>query len=59
MSEITLDPNLPTPIGVLYKEEKPTYNQMMMDQINQATKDKGEGDINKLLNMGHTWEVSK
>ena len=25
LSEITLDPNLPTPIGVLYKEDKPTY----------------------------------
>ena len=59
LSEITLDPKLPTPIGVLYKEEKPTYDDMMVAQIDQAIKEKGEGDLNKLLNMGQTWEVSK
>ena len=28
-------------------------------QIDQAIKEKGQGDLNKLLNMGQTWEVSK
>ena len=59
LSEITLDPKLPTPIGVLYKEDKPTYDEMMKDQINEAIKSKGQGDLNELLNMGHTWEVSE
>ena len=59
LSEITLDPKLPTPIGVLYKEDKPTYDEMMKDQIKEATKSKGQGDLNELLNMGHTWEVSE
>jgi len=59
LSEITLDPNFPTPIGVLYKEEKPTYDDMMIAQIDQAIKEKGKGDLDKLLNMGQTWEVSE
>ena len=59
LSEITLDPKLPTPIGVLYKEDKPTYDDMMISQIEQAIEEKGKGDINKLLNMGQTWEVSE
>ena len=57
LSEITLDPKLPTPIGVLYKENKPTYNEMMLDQISEAIKSKGQGDVNDLLNTGHTWKV--
>ena len=57
LSEITLDPKLPTPIGVLYKEDKPTYNEMMSDQISEAIKSKGQGDLNDLLNSGHTWKV--
>ena len=57
LSEITLDPNLPTPIGVLYKEDKPTYDDMMINQIDQAIKSKGQGDLKELLNTGHTWKV--
>ena len=59
LSEITLDPNLPTPIGILYKEDKPTYDEMVNDQVTQAIKDKGEGDLDALLHMGQTWEVSE
>ena len=59
LSEITLDPNLPTPIGILYKEDKPTYDEMVNDQVAQAIKDKGEGDLDALLHMGQTWEVSE
>ena len=58
LSEITLDPSLPTPIGVLYKEDKPTYNEMMIAQIDEAIRDKGEGDLKRILHSGHTWEVS-
>ena len=44
---------------MLYKEDKPTYDDMMVSQLDQAIKEKGRGDINKLLNMGQTWEVSE
>ena len=58
LSEITLDPNLPTPIGVLYKEDKLTYDDMMVAQIESAIKSKGKGDLKDLLTAGHTWKVS-
>ncbi len=58
LSEITLDPNLPTPIGVLYKEDKPTYDDMMMEQMESALESKGKGNLKDLLHTGHTWKVS-
>ena len=58
LSEITLIPELPTPVGVLYKEDKPTYDAMMAAQINQAIEENGKGDLDKLLNSGQTWKVS-
>ena len=58
LSETTLDPDLPTPIGVLYREEKPSYDDMMVEQIESAVKTKGKGDLKDLLYAGHTWEVS-
>ena len=58
LSEITLIPELPTPVGVLYKEDKPTYDAMMVAQIDQAIEENGKGDLDKLLNSGQTWKVS-
>ena len=36
LSEMTYDPNLPTPIGIIYQEEKETYNSLMEKQISEA-----------------------
>ena len=36
LSELTYDKNFPTPIGVLYREEKPTYETMLHNQLSQA-----------------------
>ena len=58
LSEITLIPELPTPVGVLYKEDKLTYDEMMVAQINQAIEQKGKGNLDELLNSGQTWKVS-
>ena len=45
-------------LGNRFKEDKPTYNDMMIAQIDEAIKTKGEGDLKSLLYSGHTWEVS-
>ena len=58
LSEMTLNPDMPTPIGVLYKEDKATYDSMMTDQINAAKKARGDDNIEDILNSGHTWKVS-
>ena len=36
ISNWTSNPDLPEPIGVIYSIDKPTYNQDMVDQINQV-----------------------
>ena len=57
ISEMTYDEKLPVPFGVFYKEDKTTYEDMMVQQINDAIKSKGKGDIQSLINGIETWEV--
>ena len=55
---MTMDSNLPTPLGVLYKEEKPTYEDMMVDQINLAKEKVSKFDLQEIISGSNTWEVS-
>ena len=57
LSEMTYDSNLPTPIGIIYQEEKETYNSLMEKQIAEAKSKNPETSIDKLLHSGNTWEV--
>ena len=58
ISNWTSTPDLPEPIGVIYSIDKPTYNQDMVDQIEDAKKKKGVGKVQDLLNAGDTWKVN-
>ena len=49
--------NLPLPFGVLYAESRPTYEVSMSEQIEQAIREKGKGDLNDLLRGENTWVV--
>ena len=57
LSEITYIPELPVPIGILYKENKPTYEQMMTEQIQEAIDLRGKGDLEKLITGTNSWTV--
>ena len=57
LSELTYDKNFPTPLGVIYREEKPTYENMLYNQLDKAMEAQGKGDLDKLFNDSHTWEV--
>ena len=57
LSEMTYDSNLPTPIGIIFQEEKETYNSLMEKQILEAKSKNPETSIDKLLHAGNTWEV--
>ena len=57
ISEMTYSENLPVPIGVFYKEEKPTYEDMMVEQIEAAIESKGTPDLQSLMNGLEIWEV--
>ena len=57
ISEMTYDEELPVPFGVFYKKDKLTYEDMMIDQIKDSIKLKGEPDLQALINGQETWEV--
>jgi 2-oxoglutarate ferredoxin oxidoreductase subunit beta len=57
ISEMTYDKDLPVPFGVFYKEQKMTYEDMMVEQINESIKRKGKPDLQSLVNGPETWEV--
>jgi len=49
-------PSFPVPVGVLHVEDKPTYEAMAHQQIADARAKLGEGQMEKLLLSGMTWE---
>ena len=57
LSEITYIPELPVPLGILFQEDKPTYEDMMNEQIQQAIDLNGKGDIEKLIIGNNSWKV--
>ena len=50
-------PELPVAMGVLRAVERPTYDELMEQQIQDATAQDGAGDLEALLNQGDTWVV--
>ncbi|MEA2672810.1 MAG: 2-oxoglutarate/2-oxoacid ferredoxin oxidoreductase subunit beta [Chloroflexota bacterium] len=50
-------PEFPVPVGVIRRVSRPTHDQMLTDQLAQATATRGQGDLRKLLNSGETWTV--
>jgi len=51
-------PDFPTPVGVFRAVKRPTYEQMMTEQVAAAKERMGEGDLDNLLKRGDTWTVS-
>ena len=49
--------DLPRPFGVFYREERPTYEDLLHNQIRAVTEKKGAGDLDALLRSGNTWEI--
>jgi len=50
-------PEMPEPFGVFRAIEKPTYNEMMDKQVEDAIAQKGEGTLEKLIYGADTWKV--
>lgn len=48
---------MPHPIGIFRSVQHQCYEDMMTDQIAQVKQQKGEGDLNAILNAGDTWVV--
>ncbi len=59
LSELTHKDGFPTPIGIIYRENKPTYEDLLYDQMDKAVNSQGEGDLDTLFRNGHTWKVQR
>ena len=50
-------PALPLPFGVLRALDRPTYTELLLDQIAVTTQQRGAGDLAALFSAGDTWVV--
>ena len=50
-------PEFPTPVGILRSVEHPVFDASMKQQVDEIIARKGVGDLDALLNSGHTWTV--
>ena len=46
-----------TPIGVFRQVERPSYDELMRDQLDEAVAQQGPGDLTALLGSGDTWRL--
>jgi 2-oxoglutarate ferredoxin oxidoreductase subunit beta len=50
-------PEFPVPMGVFRSIERPTYENLMTEQVERAVASKGAGSLEKLLHSGETWVI--
>jgi 2-oxoglutarate ferredoxin oxidoreductase subunit beta len=50
-------PGFPQPVGIFRAIERPTYEDMMTEQVDAAIAKSGPGNLEKLINSGDTWVV--
>lgn len=50
--------HLPRPFGVFYSIEKPVYEEIMLQQIEDVTKKKGKPSLDEILSGDKTWEIA-
>ena len=51
-------PEMPVPFGVFRCIEKPTYDEMMTEQVKLATDKKGQGKLQDILYTEDVWKVT-
>jgi 2-oxoglutarate ferredoxin oxidoreductase subunit beta len=51
-------PDFPVPVGVFRSVAKPTYDELMEAQVEDAISRSGAGDLERLLNSGDVWVVN-
>ncbi|MYH07621.1 MAG: 2-oxoacid:ferredoxin oxidoreductase subunit beta [Rhodothermaceae bacterium] len=57
VSRMSQRPDMPRPFGVFYCEERPTYEQLLWEQIAGITERQGQGDLDALLYAADTWTI--
>ena len=49
--------NFPRPFGVIYSEDRPTYEEGMQNQIDDLIARKGKASLDKILSGDKTWTI--
>lgn len=57
LAHLTDHPGYPTPMGIFRQISRPTVDGEIENQIKRVTEKLGEGDLEKQLFSGNTWEV--
>ncbi|WP_298740262.1 2-oxoacid:ferredoxin oxidoreductase subunit beta [uncultured Chitinophaga sp.] len=52
-----IEGHLPRPFGVFYQTSRPTYEDVMAQQIADAVEKRGPGNLDKLLAGNETWTI--
>ncbi|HXG66261.1 MAG TPA: 2-oxoacid:ferredoxin oxidoreductase subunit beta [Blastocatellia bacterium] len=50
-------PDYPVPVGIFRDVEKPTYEDLLEEQIESAIEKMGPGNLEKLIHSGDTWVI--
>ncbi len=51
------DADFPRPFGVFYSEDRPTYEDALVQQIDDAIEQKSQGNLDDLLKGSNTWTI--
>ena len=51
------DADFPRPFGVFYSEDRPTYEDALVQQLDDAMEQKGQGNLDDLLQGSNTWTI--
>ena len=57
LSQLSLTPTTPTPVGIFRNVAASTYDEEVDRQLAEATAAKGPGDLAELLASTGTWKV--
>jgi 2-oxoglutarate ferredoxin oxidoreductase subunit beta len=50
-------PEFPQPVGIFRTVDRPSYDQLLVEQIDSAIAKSGPGSLDKLINTGDMWTV--
>jgi 2-oxoglutarate ferredoxin oxidoreductase subunit beta len=56
-NNIDSEAQLPRPFGIFYRKDRPCYEDLVLNQIEEIKSEKGIGDLQSLLNGGQTWKI--
>jgi 2-oxoglutarate ferredoxin oxidoreductase subunit beta len=57
LSRLSHNPTGPTPLGIFRDVERPVYDDLLQQQIDEAREARPDADLDSLLAAGNVWEV--